>query len=124
KWFKGSVTAYSNEIKMSVLGVSEETLRKHGAVSEETAKEMVAGIKKIFGVDYAVATTGVAGPDGGTVEKPAGTVWVGIATPTEIFAQKFNFDNDREQNIMCASQTALQLLRESILAEDNSQQLQ
>lgn len=115
QWFKGSVTAYSNEIKKSVLGVRESTLAEHGAVSEETALEMAAGVQKVFGADYAIATTGIAGPDGGTPEKPVGTVWIGIAAPAEIFAQKFIFGNDREINIMRASQTALQLLRKALL---------
>jgi len=78
-FYKGSVTSYSNQIKENILGVNSDSLIKFGAVSEQVAKEMVLGVKKLMGVDYALATTGIAGPDGGTTEKPVGTVWIAVA---------------------------------------------
>lgn len=84
-YFLGGIVSYSNRLKESALGVSSETLKRHGAVSRETALEMVEGIQKLTGVDYAVSTTGIAGPDGGTPEKPVGTVWSAIRTPQKTF---------------------------------------
>jgi len=80
-YFKGGVVAYSNEIKQSMLGVSEQTLANHGAVSEQTVREMVDGLLERFGTDYAVAVSGIAGPSGGTSDKPVGTVWLAIGYP-------------------------------------------
>lgn len=116
-WYKGSVTAYANEVKQNVLGVQPETLGKFGAVSEETAREMVAGAREVLNCDFAVATTGIAGPDGGTPEKPVGTVWIAVAGPNEIATQKFVFGDNRERNILRSGQTALQFLRRVILEE-------
>lgn len=114
-WFTGGIVAYDNEVKTKILGVSPDTLRDHGAVSEQTVKEMVKGLKKIMKSDYAIATTGIAGPEGGTDQKPVGTVWIAIAGPAKFIAQKFVFDNNRERNILRTSQTALQMLRKLIL---------
>lgn len=116
-WYKGCITAYDNSIKLNVLGVSSETLTAYGAVSEQTVREMVLGVKKVLNSDYALATTGIAGPDGGSEEKPVGTVWIAAAGPTKFIAQKFVFGNNRERNILRSSQTALQLLRKLILSE-------
>jgi nicotinamide-nucleotide amidase len=116
-WYKGCITAYDNSIKLNVLGVSPETLTAYGAVSEQTVREMVLGVKKVLNSDYALATTGIAGPDGGSEEKPVGTVWIAAAGPTKFIAQKFVFGNNRERNILRSSQTALQLLRKLILSE-------
>ncbi len=117
QYYKGAVTAYSNEVKKNVLGVKEATLMEFGAVSEQVAKEMALGVKKALNSDYAVATTGIAGPDGGTEEKPVGTVWIAVAGENKVFATKFVFGNNRERNIIRSSQTALQLLRRVILKE-------
>jgi nicotinamide-nucleotide amidase len=117
EYYKGSVTAYSNSIKKNVLGVKAQTLEEFGAVSEQVAKEMVLGIKQIMDSDYAVATTGIAGPGGGTEEKPVGTVWIAVAGKNKVFTKKFVFGNNRERNIVRSSQTALQLLRRVILKE-------
>jgi nicotinamide-nucleotide amidase len=117
EYYKGSVTAYSNEVKQNVLGVSENSLTKSGAVSEQVAKEMALGVKKALHTDFAVSTTGIAGPDGGTDEKPVGTVWIAVAGEHKVFAAKFVFGNDRERNIIRSGQTALQLLRRVILKE-------
>ncbi len=85
-YFLGSVVSYSNKLKETGLGVSPKTLKTHGAVSKEVVLEMVQGIQKLTGADYAVATSGIAGPDGGTSDKPVGTVWTAIATPEKTFA--------------------------------------
>jgi nicotinamide-nucleotide amidase len=116
-WYKGSVTAYSNEVKKSVLGVSETSLQQFGAVSEQVAIEMAAGVKKALQTDYSVATTGIAGPDGGTPDKPVGTVWIAVSGKKGTHAAKFVFDNNRERNIIRSGQTALQTLRRLISEE-------
>lgn len=116
-WYKGSVTAYSNEVKEKILGVKTETLINFGAVSEETACEMATGAKKVLNADFAVATTGIAGPDGGTPEKPVGTVWIAVATDKTVKAKKFTFGDNRERNILRSGQTALQFLRQVIMEE-------
>ncbi len=118
-WFRGSVTAYANDLKTSILGVSPATLDHHGAVSRETALGMAQGIRTQTGSDFALATTGIAGPDGGSPEKPVGTVWIAVIGPTKFFCEKYVFGNDRERNIMRASQTSLQLLRKLILEENS-----
>jgi nicotinamide-nucleotide amidase len=116
-YYKGAVTAYSNDIKKMILGVQEETLFKHGAVSSQVAKEMANGALNVLDADIAVATTGIAGPGGGTEEKPVGTVWIAIATTEKVVATKYVFGNNRERNIIRSGQTALQLLRRFILKE-------
>ncbi len=117
-YFKGSVTAYTNTIKQDLLGVRKESLETFGAVSRQVAEEMVMGVKERFKVDYAVATTGIAGPGGGTPEKPIGTVWIAVAGPGKRYAYNYVFAGDeRERNIIRSSQTALQLLRRMILKE-------
>jgi nicotinamide-nucleotide amidase len=116
-FYNGSVTAYSNQIKVNVLGVNDKALAEFGAVSEQVAKEMAAGARQILNADYAVATTGIAGPDGGTEEKPVGTVWIAVANEKNVTATKFVFGDNRDRNISRSSQTALQLLRRVILKE-------
>lgn len=96
-WFDGGAVSYSNEAKVSLLGVRRETLEQHGAVSEETALEMVSGALEFFGAGVAVAVTGVAGPTGGTPQKPVGTVWIGWQRRgAEAHARLFHFAGDRE----------------------------
>jgi len=97
--FLGGVVSYANELKESVLGVNNETLWQHGAVSEQTVKEMVAGALLNFKSDYAIAVTGIAGPDGGTEDKPVGTVWIAVANASKTVIKKFTFGNKRLQNI-------------------------
>jgi nicotinamide-nucleotide amidase len=104
-------------VKTNCLGVSDDTITLNGAVSEQTAMEMASGVKKLLQSDYSIATTGIAGPDGGTGEKPVGTVWIAIAGPAKFICKKFVFGNDRERNIIRSSQTALHLLR-TLLLED------
>ena len=96
-YFKGGVVAYSNEVKECALGVQHSTLEAHGAVSEETAREMAEGVRRRLGADLAIATTGIAGPDGGTKEKPVGTVWIAVANATHTEAQLLSFPGRRRQ---------------------------
>ena len=116
KYFTGSLVAYSNKVKVNSLGVSTYTLKNHGAVSEQTVIEMALGACKLFKTDYAVAVSGIAGPDGGSEEKPVGTVWIAVAGPTGEQSRKFRFSTSRERNIRMASLAALKMLLE-ILAE-------
>lgn len=113
-YFKGSVVAYSNEVKAAMLHVSVETLEKHGAVSEETVIEMAKGAMNALQTDCAVATSGIAGPGGGTKEKPVGTVWIAAAYKNEIRTIKQEADRGREMNVERAGNNALLLLRELV----------
>ena len=115
QYFEGSVVSYGNTVKKNVLGVSEATLEAHGAVSEQTAIEMAEGARKLLHTTYAIATTGIAGPDGGTAEKPVGTVWIACATPTGTVTQLLKLSNIRNINIELTSTYALNLLRKTIL---------
>ena len=108
--FQGGAVTYSNDLKQSVLGVSGATLASFGAVSEQTATEMAQGAVKNFKTDYAVAITGIAGPDGGTPEKPVGTVWIAVASKTEVKTKMFKFASQRFQNIERSAMAALMML--------------
>jgi len=114
-YFKGSIVAYSNEIKEQFLGVSTQILADHGAVSEQTVIAMAEGIRTRFSTDYAIAVSGIAGPGGGTDEKPVGTTWIAVATPTETIARKYMVGDHRGRNIRKASVAALNLLRSKLL---------
>jgi PncC family amidohydrolase len=111
KFYKGGVVGYSNDVKINLLGVKPETLEAHGAVSEETIREMIAGVMKALDTDYAVATSGIAGPGGGTPEKPVGTIWVAAGKGDRIVTRKLEGDEGREINVARATYAALQLLR-------------
>ncbi len=113
-YFKGSAVTYANEIKENILGVSHEDLEKHGAVSETVVKQMALGAKEKFGTDYAIATSGIAGPDGGTEDKPVGTTWIAIAGSEGILAEKHHFGEHRGRNIRRAALTALFLLKKEV----------
>ena len=106
-FYMGSVVAYDNRVKEQVLGVSADDLKTHGAVSEAVVKQMADGVRKLMHTDYSIATSGIAGPDGGTPEKPVGTVWIGWATPEGTFAECFHLGKLREQVIDRACQKAL-----------------
>jgi nicotinamide-nucleotide amidase len=108
--FTGGGIVYSYELKTKLLGVKKETLEKFGAVSEETIIEMVKGALTNFNSDYAIAVSGIAGPDGGMPDKPVGTVWIGVANRDKTIVKKFNFGNKRLQNIERSSIAALNLL--------------
>ena len=114
-YFQGSVVAYSNEAKRVFLGVSEESLSQFGAVSEQVAKEMARGAQQRFNTSFAIAISGIAGPDGGTIEKPVGTVWIALASKTGIIAHKFMFGEHRGRNIRRAALAALNMLRVALL---------
>ena len=115
-YYKGSVVSYANEIKENILGVQHDTLMSVGAVSEETVKQMVAGAIKKLNVDFALATSGIMGPDGGTPEKPVGTVWVAAGNKEKIETLQLNLRFDRERNISMTANNALNFLRKFILA--------
>ena len=112
--FNGGVVSYANSAKINVLGVSPETLAAHGAVSEQTVLQMADGAARVLGTDYAVATSGIAGPGGGTDEKPVGTVWIGVHTPNGTFANVYRFPGNRDRVIARASATALINLLKSL----------
>jgi len=111
RYFKGSVIAYSNEVKITQLGVSTEDLKQQGAVSEEVAKAMAEGVRKELNADIAIATTGIAGPDGGTAEKPVGTVWIAYSDKHKTLAKKFNFSRDRTFIVHWSALAALNMIR-------------
>ena len=104
QFFKGGIIAYSNEIKESLLGVNHETLETHGAVSEETVIEMVKGAMKSMNSDCAVATSGIAGPTGGTPDKPVGTIWIAAGCKDKVITLKLEGDEGRNKNIANATQ--------------------
>lgn len=117
-YYKGSVVSYANEVKESVLGVSRKTLETDGAVSEETVKQMVTGAINKLNVDYALATSGIMGPDGGSEEKPVGTVWIAVANKEKTATLKLNLRFDRQRNIAMTAANALNFLRKFILSDD------
>jgi len=116
QFFTGSVVCYSNKIKEEVLGVSRQTLETTGAVSEETVRQMVKGALALLKADYAVAVSGIMGPDGGSADKPVGLVWVAIGNIEKTITQQFNFRFDRGRNIELTSNNALNLLRKFIIS--------
>jgi nicotinamide-nucleotide amidase len=116
-YFMGSVVSYSNEAKMNILGVKSDTLEAHGAVSEETIKGMAEGVRKVMNTDFGVATSGVAGPDGGTPEKPVGTIWLAVASKNRTIARKILMTQQRDTNIQYGSVAALNLLRKMIIGD-------
>jgi nicotinamide-nucleotide amidase len=117
--FKGSVVSYANEAKENALGVQHQTIITKGAVSEETVTEMLSGIIELMNVDYAIATSGIMGPDGGTKEKPVGTVWIGVANRKKIKTAQHFFRFDRKRNIELTANTALNMLRRFIIEEED-----
>ena len=117
EYYLGSVTSYANEIKINVLGVSAEIIAENGAVSSECVAAMAEGVRKLTGSDYSVATSGIAGPGGGSAEKPVGLVWIGVSSDkgTETFSMVFR--NDRKRNIERFASSALNILREKLVNE-------
>ncbi|MEJ5252463.1 MAG: competence/damage-inducible protein A [Chthonomonadetes bacterium] len=111
----GGVVAYSNEVKMRLLNVPEETLREYGAVSEPTARAMAEGIRQLMGADFGIGTTGIAGPTGGTPEKPVGLVYIAVASPSGTRVREHRFLGRRSEIKWRASQAALVMLREELL---------
>ena len=115
-YFKGSVIAYSNEIKTSLLNVSEKTLKNHGAVSEQTVIEMVKGGLKMLNVDYGIAVSGIAGPDGGTEDKPVGTIWIAVGNNEKIETHLLKGSDNRLHNIKRTANMGLNILRKFLLS--------
>ncbi len=116
-YFKGSIVSYANEVKQNILKVSEKTLEEDGAVSEATVTQMARECIKIMHTDYSIAVSGIMGPDGGSIDKPVGMVWVAVASKTEIRSKLFQFRFDRERNIYLTATNALNFLR--MLIVDN-----
>lgn len=115
KWFRGSVVAYANDVKRDVLGVGQELLDAHGAVSEPVVRAMANGANRVLGTEVSVAVSGIAGPDGGSAEKPVGTVWIAFAYPSGTRARKYTFSGSREsikaQTVMAIINGLLSVLR-------------
>jgi PncC family amidohydrolase len=117
--FLGGVVAYANSVKEKVLGVRAETLAKYGAVSEETAREMASGARRVLDVDLALSITGIAGPAGGSPQKPVGTIWIGLADGTGTRAERFRFDGERSLVRARAAEAALELLWQELEGESD-----
>ena len=115
-YYIGSIISYANQIKSIELGVSESILTSVGAVSEACVIQMAEGIRKKFNTDYSIATSGIAGPEGGTKEKPVGTVWIAVSTPTKTIAKVFNMGDNRERTIQRTALQGLDMLRRELLA--------
>lgn len=113
--YMGGICTYANDEKIRLINVKEETLKRYGAVSEQTAIEMAEGVREIMDTDYSISTTGIAGPEGGSEKKPVGLVWIGFADKDKSHAMRFLFGSDREINIQRASTRALEILRRELL---------
>ena len=116
-YFKGSVIAYDNSIKTGLLGVESKVIGSEGAVSEAVVKAMAEGVRKLLDTDFSVATSGIAGPDGGTIDKPVGTLWVAVSSESCTVAEKYVYVSDRMTNIHRFSNAALNLLRKQIISK-------
>ena len=116
-YYLGSVTSYANSVKSGVLGVAPEIIERYGAVSSECVAAMAEGVRKLTGSDFSVATSGIAGPGGGSEEKPVGTVWIGISSQNSTETMKLQFKGDRKRNIERFAAYALDLLRKKIIRE-------
>ncbi|MCZ7558355.1 MAG: competence/damage-inducible protein A [Bacteroidia bacterium] len=116
RWFDRGAVVYSNQSKTDMLGVDPHVIERFGAVSREVCLAMAAGIRRLANSDYGLSTTGIAGPDGGTAEKPVGLVWIGLSTPDGSFAHAFRFGNDRLRTKQRAAQSALDTLRRHLLS--------
>ena len=110
EYFPGGVVTYSYEAKESLLGVPWDLLNSVGAVSEEVVREMARGVRRLFAADIGVSVSGIAGPSGGTVEKPVGTTWFGLVAPQGEWARHFVWEGDREQNKFSSTEAAMQFV--------------
>lgn len=120
-YFKGSIVSYANELKIEFVCVEKQAIEKNGAVSQEVVEQMAKrGVEKLI-VDYCISTSGIAGPDGGSKEKPVGTVWIGIASKNKVWSRQFNFGHTRQNNIESTIMYALNFLRRIILEIDDLQ---
>ena len=114
EYYMGSVISYSYDIKENELGVSKSILETLGAVSQPVVEQMAKAIREKYKTDYSISASGIAGPSGGTDEKPVGTVWIAVATPDNVISEKFLFGNNRERNIQKTAQAALNMLRKQL----------
>lgn len=117
-YFIGSVVAYSNDIKLKVLNIRLKSLEDHGSVSREVVEEMATGVREYFNTDYSISTSGIAGPDGGTKEKPVGLILIAVASRDEIISKKYLLGGNRERNITRATLAGLNMLRKILLKEE------
>ena len=115
EYYKGTVVAYSNEIKERILGVKHKTLEQYGAVSEQTVKKMVTGVLEVLNCDVAIATSGIAGPTGGTPDKPVGTIWLAAGSKDKIITKKLQLGDNRIKNIETSTIFAIDLMRKYLL---------
>lgn len=116
-YLKGGIVAYSHELKRNLLGIDSQTIGMYGVVSEEVARSMAEGARKTMGADYAIATTGIAGPSGGTPETPVGTVWIAVATPQQTISTRFFGGKTRNEVIIQSSTAAIKLLYKELMSE-------
>lgn len=116
--FKGTVVSYATSVKEEVLGVNHDDVEKYTVVSQQVAEQMATGVRTLLKTDYAVATTGVAGPGGATEENPVGTVWIAVAGPNGVVSKRCNFGKDRGNNIERASITALEMVRQYVISTE------
>jgi nicotinamide-nucleotide amidase len=114
-YFEGSFLTYSNRLKTELVGVSEEILSTHGAVSQSCVEEMAVNGRNILATDYCLSTSGIAGPDGGTIEKPVGTIWIALADKNGVISKEFKFGNNRERNVQMSVFAAMNMLRLRLL---------
>ena len=111
-FYKGSLVAYSNDVKINILQVSADEIEENGAVSQIVVEQMATGVRKLLKSDVAIATSGIAGPGGGTVDKPVGTVWIAVCSEDTLLSREFHFGSLREQNIIRATQASILMLKE------------
>ncbi|OFX27800.1 MAG: damage-inducible protein CinA [Bacteroidetes bacterium GWA2_31_9] len=116
EYFVGSVISYSNDVKINELGVDKNNLLTYGAVSKEVVEQMANGVRNKLNTNYSIAVSGIAGPSGGTAEKPVGTIWIAVASENNVISKKYQFGDDRLRNIERAKNTALDMLRKLLLS--------
>ena len=116
-YVQGSIVSYSNEIKNSVLKVKAETLKKFGAVSEQTARQMSSNVRELFKTDIGVGVTGIAGPGGGTADKPVGTVYISVSNLYQTIVQKFNFSGSRSEIKNKSCDAAIKMVKDLLVAD-------
>ena len=114
-YFRGGITPYQNDVKVNMLHVNPETIFEHGAVSEETVREMAENVRKLFHTDFGIATSGIAGPSGATPEKPVGTIWIAVADGKETKTKLLKLWKDRDMNIKTTAILLLNLTRRRLL---------
>ena len=115
RYFKGGVIAYDNGVKEEILHVSKQLIKAYGAVSQQCVEAMAISIKRLMKTTYAISTSGIAGPEGGSEDKPVGTIWIAITTPFSCTSKKFHYTGDRTTNIDLFSKAALSMLHSALL---------